>query len=86
MAVNFKVKKSRNFEGFAEIFKPSDQLKDRGTVVRKVKSISGLWHSLQIGYVETPNVYPIHDLYLVLTPKKTFKNRLQNHPNWPKKW
>ena len=36
------------FDHFAEVVKPSNQLKDRETEVNKAKSMSGSWHSLQI--------------------------------------
>ena len=37
------------FDPFAQIVKPSNWLKDRGTEVRKAKSIGGIRHSIQIG-------------------------------------
>ena len=37
-----------NFDRFAELFKPSNRLKDRGSELRKTKSISGKRHRLQI--------------------------------------
>ena len=56
MAANFKVKNRQDFEWIAQVFKPSNQLTDLGTEIRKAKSLSGIRHSLQIGYVETPNL------------------------------
>ena len=49
MAANFKVKIRQDFEWIAEVVKPSNQLTDLETEVRKAKSMSGIWQSLQIG-------------------------------------
>ena len=57
MAANFKVKNRQDFEGIGQMFKPSNQLTDLETEIRKAKSLSGVRHSLQIGYVETPSVH-----------------------------
>ena len=44
MAGKFDLKNHEDFDGSAQVFKPSNQIKDRGTAVRKAKSISGKWH------------------------------------------
>ena len=63
MAANFKVKNHQDFDWIAQEFKPSNQLTDLGTEVRNAKSTSDFRHSLQIGYVKSPNVRT----YLVAT-------------------